>query len=151
MKAYKERLGVLQQAVVSTEENMAFLEMYLAKEELFDKEGQREMYDASLMLFTPFTVVFHLKISVPLLREIIENMYSVDRADVSRDIENDALGELLNTIAVQVMQRVNIEQVGGCWNIGSLDTELAEMAEHSVTCNFEYQGNGLTVIWEIPQ
>lgn len=145
MKAYKEKLGALQQAVVNTVGNMAFMEMYLAREEFFQKAEQEKMLEASLRIFAPFEAVFHLKISLTLLGEMIENMYGIDKPDITEDLENEALGEILNAIAGQVVQSVPAD------TMENRAAERVEGAEQSVTCNFEYEGCGLSVVWEFPQ
>lgn len=88
-----------------TLENMAFVSI----EECTPEEAatlKQKMLGANLLITEPELLEMRLDVSEELLYQIAETMYTMDRDELSDQLVNDLLAEILNTLAGRFMTEI---------------------------------------------
>lgn len=106
MMAGEGLAAALAGAVVETIESMAFAEVVesgVSHLPPLTGEGDRLV---ALALLSPLRGRLLMLVDGPLAKSLTENMYGVDRQEITADMEADAMAEVLNTVAGRAMSRL---------------------------------------------
>ncbi|WP_346353409.1 hypothetical protein [Azotosporobacter soli] len=147
MKTMQERRGILQKAVIETIENMSLLEGGCCVEEPLQVPLQKERVErASLTICSPQYAEFQVLITKLLLADLVQILYGAEKEEVTQDMENEVLADILNAVAEKVLQTKAVkafdkakERIGG------------ERESCSVSCRFEQEEKILSVSWHQPK
>lgn len=141
METMEERQGKLQRAVIDAIENMSFLEGGCCVEtgaELLPEAVQ--LHHASLTICSPQRSEFQVQMTSPLLQEIVKTLYGVAVEEITQDMENDVLADVLTAVAEKVLH--GEPQVARC------DPAKFERQCCKVICRFEQEQKVLAIAWE---
>ncbi len=145
MANYNLLPAVMVQAVVETVEEMAFSELTLYEGEPEIGQLNGSFRQAWLLVYQQLAGIFSLTLSPNLLREFAANIYGMDQSEISTEMENDTLAELLNTISGRIMREIIPEDQRyelGLPNI-FLDPAILK-SRTSFNCCFESEGEYLS-------
>ncbi len=92
-------------AVVETLENLAFLEVYPAKEDSPELQ-ETDALTASLLIHDPLQGELRLLMPQALASGICETVYNMSAEDLSAQMVNDTFAEIINIIAGRFMNEV---------------------------------------------
>lgn len=141
METMEERQGKLQRAVIDAIENMSFLEggcCVEAGDGLLPDAAQ--LHQASLTICSPQHSEFQVQITSPLLHEIVKTLYGVALEEITQEMENDVLADVLTAVAEKALQ--GEPKLARCGNV-NLERQCCK-----VICRFEQEQKLLTIIWE---
>lgn len=86
-------------------ENMAFISIEDSSKDGCDEiEGER--LNVNLLITKPALLEMRLEMSRELLVQIVETMYTMDRDEITPQLINDLLAEILNTLAGRFMTEI---------------------------------------------
>ncbi|MBN2644276.1 MAG: chemotaxis protein CheX [Desulfuromonadaceae bacterium] len=92
----------LTETLEETLENMAFLSIDPATAETA-AEYSNPLKEVHLLVTAPVLMELRLRMAEELLFQVVETMYIMDRTDVTEQLINDLLSEILNTLAGRFM------------------------------------------------
>lgn len=94
-------MGVLEETL----ENMAFLSVEETDAQ-FVKEFEGERLNVSLLITKP--TLFEMRLEMPheLLVQIVETVYTIDQDEITTQLIDDLLAEILNTLAGRFMTEI---------------------------------------------
>ncbi len=146
MKTMQERRGILQKAVIETIENMSLLEGGCCVEEPLQVPLQKERVErASLTICSPQYAEFRVLITKLLLADLVQILYGAENEEVTQDMENEVLADILSAVAEKVLQTKAVKAFGK-------DKALSgERESCSVSCRFEQEEKILSVSWHQPK
>ena len=101
----QELKNILTQAVSETIENMAFM-MVSTESGNPDMTQTDNLINSSLLILEPFPGELGLIMSKKLLSKIAVSLYSLNEEEITENILNDVISELLNTITGSLMRRI---------------------------------------------
>ena len=135
-----EELG---QSLQETLEEMAFVELTPAAAMPQNPERLREV---AIETRGEWEGMLWLRVENSLLQETIENIYAIDRDEISPEIERDTLAELLNTLAGKVLRRLTSDGQG--FSLGlPLEGEMTE-TEDEIAAVMLSEGRMIEVVWQ---
>lgn len=135
-----EELG---QSLQETLEEMAFVELTPAAAMPQNPERLREV---AIETRGEWEGMLWLRVENSLLQETIENIYAIDRDEISPEIERDTLAELLNTLAGKVLRRLTSDGQG--FSLGlPLEGEMTE-TEDEMAAVMLSEGRMIEVVWQ---
>lgn len=144
MGTMEERQEKLQRAVIDAIENMSFLEGGCCVEAgggLLPDNAQ--LHQASLTICSPQRSEFQVQITSPLLHEIVKTLFSVAAEEITQEMENDVLADVLTAVAEKVLH--GEPQVVRCGN-ANFERQCCK-----VICRFEQEQKLLAIVWEQAQ
>jgi len=101
----QERMSsAMRKAVFETIENMAFLEV--RESHAVPVPGRGDVLRASLLMHDPVQGEFRLLMPRDLLLGIAEVLFAISRDELTEQLANDALLEILNTVAGQFLNEL---------------------------------------------
>ncbi|MBW2185690.1 MAG: chemotaxis protein CheX [Deltaproteobacteria bacterium] len=127
-----------------TLENMAFVSI----EECTLEEAvnlKQQMLGVNLLITEPELLEMRLDVSKELLYQIAETMYTMDRDELSDQLINDLLAEILNTLAGRFMTEILPPESDFSLSI----PELADGEESTSEFKFNYTAEDLPLSVEI--
>ena len=133
---------VVGQSLQETMEEMAFIELVPA---LLKNDGEI-WREAAIDTLDEWAGRLWLRIEHGLLQETIENIYAIEREEISAEIERDALAEILNTLAGKALRRLTEDERGFRLSLpfeGQLERQAGENS-----AVFECDGRKIEVIWQ---
>jgi hypothetical protein len=109
-------------------ENMAFISLEPSSKDEVEEIGA-QLLGVNLLITEPALFEMQLNASQELLYQIAENMYTMDRDDLSDDLINDLLAEILNTLAGRFMTEALPPETHYVLGLPELSTETATHSE----------------------
>ena len=96
---------LITKAVEQTIEEMAFTLLCL-KQNLSDADLKLPQRQVQIPIVSPVEGTFILSVTPNLLLEMTENIYGLAEDEITWEMENDTLAEILNTISGRVMKEI---------------------------------------------